>query len=229
MDNLGINAMTDILNDRTIDLENESVFSALVEAVRSRLIAITLLMTHNREDAEDAVQEACMEAYLQRHQFMGQAAPHTWLHRIAVNEVLQNQRKSRALRRGGTSLVSLDSTLEGVVPESHGHEHRLYALVLVNSLLDKLSERERLLLMMHHGEDWRLHEIRDTVLPGISLGRLLSVAHKKSRRLLRLENPESSRGLAKKEGPSLRDSAEAAPRRQSKSRESPPKVVAQPT
>jgi RNA polymerase sigma-70 factor (ECF subfamily) len=48
----------------------------------------TYRITGNREDAEDAIQDAWMKAYLHLNTFDGRAQFATWLTRIAINSSL---------------------------------------------------------------------------------------------------------------------------------------------
>jgi RNA polymerase sigma-70 factor (ECF subfamily) len=60
-------------------------------------------ITGNREDAEDAIQDAWMKAYLHLNTFDGRAQFVTWLTRIAINSSLMILRRKRA--RPETSMV----------------------------------------------------------------------------------------------------------------------------
>ena len=51
-------------------------------------------ITGKREDAEDAIQDAWMKAYLHLNTFNGRAKFATWLTRIAMNSSLMILRKS---------------------------------------------------------------------------------------------------------------------------------------
>ncbi len=70
------------------------------------LIANRIL--RNREDAEDAVQQAFKHAFVHLDSFQGDSRFSTWITRIAINEALQLVRKRRP---GHTSLEA--STPEG--------------------------------------------------------------------------------------------------------------------
>lgn len=80
-----------------------SAFEQLVERYDGRLLRITQHVTHNREDAQDAVQEAFLKAFRKLGQFQGNSQFSTWLIRIAVNESLMKLRKRRS-----TIEVSID-------------------------------------------------------------------------------------------------------------------------
>ena len=78
-------------------------FEQLVRRYDRRLLSIAQHVTHNREDAQDAVQEAFLKAFRKLTQFQENSQFSTWLIRITVNESLMKLRKQRAIRE-----VSID-------------------------------------------------------------------------------------------------------------------------
>ena len=64
-------------------------------ASRKRFLAIAYSILRNREDAEDAVQEAFLSAYRHVRSFEGRSALTTWLTRIVLNAALMIQRKRK--------------------------------------------------------------------------------------------------------------------------------------
>jgi RNA polymerase sigma-70 factor (ECF subfamily) len=75
-----------------------AAFEQLVNRYDARLFSIAQHITHNREDAEDAVQEAFLKAFRKLTQFRENSQFSTWLIRIAVNESLMKLRKRRSIR-----------------------------------------------------------------------------------------------------------------------------------
>ncbi len=69
-------------------------FEALYQACSPRVYALCLRMTGDCGLAEDCTQEAFIKAWRKLGSFRGDSAFGTWLHRIAVNEVLSMQRRS---------------------------------------------------------------------------------------------------------------------------------------
>jgi len=82
-------------------------FEELVRRYDRNVFRIAQHITHNREDAEDVVQDAFLKAYSNLDQFQGQSKFYTWLVRIAVNEALM---KLRRIKPGRT--VSLDEDVK---------------------------------------------------------------------------------------------------------------------
>ena len=73
-----------------------AAFEQLVKRYDSKLLRIARNVTHNSEDAEEAVQEAFLKVYQKLDQFQGHAKFSTWLIRITLNESLMKLRKQRA-------------------------------------------------------------------------------------------------------------------------------------
>lgn len=75
-----------------------SAFEQLVNRYDRRLFRIAQHVTHNREDAEDAVQDAFLKAFRNLDKFQEKSQFSTWLIRITVNESLMKVRKQRYTR-----------------------------------------------------------------------------------------------------------------------------------
>lgn len=84
-----------------------SAFEQLVERYDTRLLRVAQTVTHNREDAQDAVQEAFLKAFQHLEGFREDSKFSTWLIRITVNQSLMKLRKQRTTRE-----VSLDESFQ---------------------------------------------------------------------------------------------------------------------
>jgi RNA polymerase sigma factor (sigma-70 family) len=74
-------------------------FEALCQTLTPRLYKTALRITQNREDAEDAVQDSLMRAYMHIKSFQGNSSFSTWLTRIVMNSALMIRRKNRNARQ----------------------------------------------------------------------------------------------------------------------------------
>jgi RNA polymerase sigma-70 factor, ECF subfamily len=81
-------------------------FETLVERYERKIFRLTMNITQNREDAEDAMQEAFLKAFEHLGEFQGNSRFYTWLVRIAVNQALMKLRKRRP------NQVSLDAEVD---------------------------------------------------------------------------------------------------------------------
>src|SRR5256885_13058405 len=84
-----------------------AAFEELVARYEDKIFRLTSNITGNREDAEDAMQDAFLKAFAHLDGFHGESRFYTWLVRIAANEALMRLRK----RRPGQ--FSLDEAIEG--------------------------------------------------------------------------------------------------------------------
>jgi RNA polymerase sigma factor (sigma-70 family) len=73
-------------------------FETLCQALTPRLFKTAFRITRNREDAEDAVQDSLMRAYMHIDSFHGNSSFATWLTRIVMNSALMIRRKNRNAR-----------------------------------------------------------------------------------------------------------------------------------
>jgi len=83
-----------------------AAFEELVNRYEKKIFRLTMNITRNREDAEDAMQDAFMKAYSHLDRFEEDSRFYTWLVRIAANEALMRLRKRRP------NQLSLDEPIE---------------------------------------------------------------------------------------------------------------------
>jgi RNA polymerase sigma factor (sigma-70 family) len=82
-------------------------FERLYRLHSGKVLGLCLRMTRQREIAEDCVQQTFVRAWRNLAAFERRSAFSTWLHRIAVNEVLTHAR-NRGTRSEGTSSPHFD-------------------------------------------------------------------------------------------------------------------------
>src|SRR6204780_5573923 len=83
-----------------------TAFETLVGRYERKIFRLAQNITQNKEDAEDAMQEAFLKAYEHLGEFEGNSRFYTWLVRIAVNQALMK------LRRRRPNVVSLDEEID---------------------------------------------------------------------------------------------------------------------
>jgi RNA polymerase sigma factor (sigma-70 family) len=76
--------------------EHSMAFATLSERYRQQLFRAALRITGSCQDAEDAVQDALLRAFVHLRDFAGRSSFGTWLTRIAINSALMILRKKRA-------------------------------------------------------------------------------------------------------------------------------------
>lgn len=117
---------------------DRSAFENLVMPHWGALVRVTQRILHNREDAEDAVQSAFLDAFRNLKSFQERARFSSWLTRIAMNSALMRLRVSRQKRE-----TSLDEISETAGPISAGFQ---LAETRSNPEQEYLSNERRVLL-----------------------------------------------------------------------------------
>jgi RNA polymerase sigma-70 factor, ECF subfamily len=83
-----------VIETRAVVIGREA-FEEMFVASRPKFEAIARAILRNREDAEDAVQNAFLSGYLHLRSFEGRSALRTWFTRIVLNAALMIQRRRK--------------------------------------------------------------------------------------------------------------------------------------
>jgi len=95
---------------------HSTAFAALCERHAKRLFRAAQNITRSHQDAEDAVQDALLSAFVHLKKFDGRSTFATWLTRIAINSALMILRKKR-----NAPVVDLGGAQDSCTGELH-HE-----------------------------------------------------------------------------------------------------------
>jgi len=120
-------------------------FEEMFLASRSKFIRMAYKILRNREDAEDAVQDALLSAYVHWDRFEGRSAIRTWFNRVVLNASLMIRRKRKPTRfESIPESASADHTSSmDMIPESRLDPEMCCAetekFALVDALIRELS------------------------------------------------------------------------------------------
>jgi RNA polymerase sigma-70 factor (ECF subfamily) len=144
---------------------SSAAFEALCEIYSQRIYRRLLNITKNREDAQDALQDTFLRAYLALHGFEGRSSFYSWLTRIAINSALMVLRKRHA--RAEVSFDCPNETEErttafdvkdkGPSPEQICDHHQRCARVMTS--MGKLRPHLRQMLEMQLSQNYSIREI----------------------------------------------------------------------
>jgi RNA polymerase sigma-70 factor (ECF subfamily) len=175
----------------------ERAFEECVRTNTRRMLAAARRILRNDDEAEDAVQEAFLQAFRGLERFAGEARLSTWLHRIAVNSALM---RLRYRRRHPTEALADDD----LQPRFDEAGHRLdvrpawpedsQSLLeskevrnLVRQAIDRLPEHHRTVLVLRDIEGLENAEVAD--LLGIQPEAAKMRVHRARRALRTLLDP----------------------------------------
>lgn len=140
-----------------------AAYGDLVEKYQDRLFNTVFHMVGSREEAEDVVQEAFVQAFIKLESFQRASAFYTWLYRIAFNVAISRKRRKRPE-------VSVEQTREvtgqepmdpGEAPD--GRLQREENVEQVHAALNRLSEEHRAILVLREMEGFCYERIADVL------------------------------------------------------------------
>ena len=135
--------------------EGEAV-DALVRAYLGDVYAVTARVLGERDLAQDAAQDAMVNALRSLDRFRGESSFRTWLLRIAVNAARTVARRRTRRREVSIEVVELHSA-DGVDPASRAVTHDEAGRAA--ALLERLPEKQRMAVSLRVQQGLSYHEI----------------------------------------------------------------------
>jgi len=144
-----------------------AAFDELLLAVRPRAMAAALRVLHNRDDAEDAVQDAYLKVWRCLADFEGRSSFPTWIHRIVTNASLdllrRNNSRSETAERSDSQEVAVSDgePSSDRTPESDlcGYEIQM----MVRSAVASLPASHRQAVELREFEDCSYQEMAEII------------------------------------------------------------------
>lgn len=154
-------------------------FGQLVERYQDRLFNTLTRVLGSAEDAQDAAQDAFVQAFQKLNTFQGNAAFYSWLFRIALNSAISQKRKTRrvtasvdaARERTGSEPVDSNPSAQPEHPAEVAER-----CALLQSALAQLGEEFRTVLVLKEMEGFKYDEIAELV--GCPIGTVRSRIHR---------------------------------------------------
>jgi RNA polymerase sigma-70 factor (ECF subfamily) len=146
-----------------IAANDHAAFERLMRRYNSRLFRVARAILKDDAEAEDAVQDAYLEAYRHIGEFRGQSQVATWLTRIAINQALMRLRRHKRDRvvvpfptEGGGTVAAevVDHKAESPADATLRAEIR----TVVESRIDELPPAFRAVFVMRDVEEMSVQE-----------------------------------------------------------------------
>jgi len=176
----------------------EAAFVELMKLAGGRMLAVARRFLRKDQDAEDAVQDAFLQAFRNLDRFEGNAKLTTWLHRITVNASLMKLRKQKR-----THEVAMEDLLPRYSDD--GHRDRLVpewtetgadvasvaeTRATVRAAIDRLPDGYRNVLLLRDIE--QLDTAETAELMGLSINATKTRLHRARQALRELLEPHFS-------------------------------------
>jgi RNA polymerase sigma-70 factor (ECF subfamily) len=140
---------------------DRAAYGQLVQKYQDRLFNTLFHALGSREEAEDVVQDAFVQAYVKLENFQRTSAFYTWLYRIAFNVSVSRRRRKRpeisverTRDQTGAEPVSLSEEVSASLEREEGAQQ-------VHAALAQLSEEHRKILVLREMEGCCYESIAD--------------------------------------------------------------------
>jgi len=154
-------------------------FAGLYRAHVGRVYALCLRMAGDPAEATELTQDVFVRAWERLASFRGESAIGTWLHRLAVNVVLERLRADhRRLARVEPASDWLDGSGAASPPDA------VLDRIDLDAALPRLAEGARVVFVLHDVEGYDHAEIAR--LTGLAPGTIRTQLHRARRHLARL-------------------------------------------
>jgi RNA polymerase sigma-70 factor (ECF subfamily) len=164
---------------------DRGALNRLLASVRPRLMAVALRIMHDRDDAEDVVQEALVKVCRNLTRFEGRSAFTTWLHRIVVNTGLDRLRRPELRRDRVAENDEGEVRAEPVAAIDEETPEQLYSQAetgaVVQGAIARLSPVHREVLSLRELDGESYQDI--AAIARIPVGTVMSRLHHARRRL----------------------------------------------
>src|SRR5689334_11468193 len=163
-----ISRIDDTLLVREAQRGNRAAFEELVRHYDHAVLRLALHLTGSEHDAQDIFQEAFLKAYKSVGNFRFECSFYTWIYRIVTNLCLDHLRKKQVRKEDAPVAVDAEGEQYDVlnqVPDGRSAanpERDLMRRELgtrINTALEKLTARERMVFELKHYHGLRLRTV----------------------------------------------------------------------
>jgi len=137
---------------------NPEAFTTIVEKYRQLAFSLSMKITRNREDAEEAAQDAFIKAYKSLDNFKGGAAFKTWLFRIVYTTAISKVRSAKKVTVSLEEYKLSDNDLldtENAIGQMSAEERSIQ----LHKAMERLAPDDSAILNLYYFEDLPIEEI----------------------------------------------------------------------
>ena len=156
-------------------------FSQLVEKYSHLAFSLSMKLLNQREDAEEAAQDAFIKAYNSLRSFQSSSTFKTWFFRIVYNTSISKLRTRKNVEVKIEDVKISDSELfstESAVGQLNTEDRQKY----LQTGLERLDPEERALLKMYYYDDFSMEEVSS--ITGMTVSNVKVKIHRSRKKLL---------------------------------------------
>lgn len=118
------------------------------------LFHVSLSILHNEQDCADAVQEAILKAYENRHKLKEIKYFKTWIVRIVINECYSILRKKKRFQPYDDAVQKDNTYLSNYIKEEY---------IDLYQAINRLGEKDKICVILYYLEDYSVAETADVL------------------------------------------------------------------
>ena len=154
-------------------------YTSLVNTYKDGAVMLAYNILLNREDAEEAAQDAFVSVYTSLHTFRSASRFSTWLYRIVLNTALNKKKLKKRIS------APLTQTLEYELPAALNGALAIQAIAeqrtLIRQAISTLNDKERICITLYYLNELPVEEIHE--LTGISRSNIKVLLHRARKNL----------------------------------------------
>lgn len=141
---------------------DSTAFTFLVEKYQSMVFTMALRMLGNREEAEDAAQDAFIKCYKSLQSFKGDSKFSTWMYKIIYHCCLDRIKKNKKMM-SSEIIEEVHEGDVGLVEDALAYLEHQERSEMIQQAISQLATEDQMIITLYYFEEKSLKEIAEVV------------------------------------------------------------------
>ncbi|MFZ4740806.1 MAG: RNA polymerase sigma factor [Bacteroidales bacterium] len=159
---------------------NTNAYAMLINKHKTMAFNVALRITHNREDAEEVIQDAFLKVYYSIKDFEGKSKFTTWLFRIVYNQAISKIRK-KTIDQHTIDEEIIDNFTAGEISNGLTYLKAEEQTKYINLALAKLTEEDSTIVTLFYLNESSVEEVSE--ITGLSEANVKVKLHRSRKKL----------------------------------------------
>ena len=159
---------------------NTDAYAMLINKHKTMAFNVALRVTHNREDAEEVIQDAFLKVYYSIKDFEGKSKFTTWLFRIVYNQAISKIRK-KTIDQHTIDEEIIDNFTAGEISNGLTYLKTEEQTKYINLALAKLTEEDSAIVTLFYLNESSVEEVSE--ITGLSEANVKVKLHRSRKKL----------------------------------------------
>lgn len=159
---------------------NTDAYAMLINKHKTMAFNVALRVTHNREDAEEVIQDAFLKVYYSLKDFEGKSKFTTWLFRIVYNQAISKIRK-KTIDQHTIDEEIIDNFTAGEISNGLTYLKTEEQTKYINLAMAKLTEEDSAIVTLFYLNESSVEEVSE--ITGLSEANVKVKLHRSRKKL----------------------------------------------